>query len=86
MIVLKTKKLKTKKKIELEFYEKKWFKLVCLFAFFGWLFYLGWGTFQINKNKLIEIKVTVSEKWKSGGSKNPNCILKIFILLIFISP
>ena len=86
MIVLQTKKLKTKKKIELEFYEKKWFKLVCLFAFFGWLFYLEWGTFQINKNELIEIKVTVSEKWKSGGSKNPNCILKIFILLIFISP
>lgn len=60
-----------KGKIKLEFYEQKWFKLICLLAFFGWLFYLISPTFEINKNELIELNVTVNKEWKSGGQRNP---------------
>ncbi|MEP7092901.1 MAG: hypothetical protein ABI793_02505 [Flavobacterium sp.] len=63
--------MKIKKNIKLAFYETKWFKLICLFSFFGWLFYMMNDTFQINTNELIEIKATVNNKWKSGGTKNP---------------
>jgi hypothetical protein len=63
--------LKNKKNIELAFYESKWFKLICLFSFFGWLFYISCDTFEIKKDELIEIRVTVNEKWESGRTRNP---------------
>ena len=62
--------MKNKKNTTLEFHETKWFKLICLCFFFGWLFYISNDTFQINTNELIEIKVSVKNKWKSGGRRN----------------
>jgi hypothetical protein len=67
----KQTKLNNKKTNKLEFYEQKWFKLVCLFVFFGWLFYMIQTPFEIDKNELIELNVTVNKEWKSGGTKNP---------------
>ena len=67
----KEKKLSYKGKIKLEFYEQKWFKLICFFAFFGWLFYMIQPTFKINKNELVELNVTVDKEWESGGKRNP---------------
>jgi predicted DNA-binding protein (MmcQ/YjbR family) len=65
--------LKNKKNTnnELAFYEQKWFKLLFLFSFFGWLFYITIPSFQINSSELTEINVTVKEQWKSEGSRNP---------------
>ena len=63
--------LKNKKINKLEFYEQKWFKLVCLSIFFGWLYYMIHTPFKIEKNELIELNVTVNKEWKSGGTKNP---------------
>ena len=65
------KKLSKKKKSKLEFYEQKWFKLICLFLFFGWLFYMTQPTFKINKDELVELNVTVDKEWKRGGKSNP---------------
>lgn len=67
----KITKKANKENRELEFFEKKWFKLLCLFAFMGWLLYMWYPTFQINAKELKEIKVTVSEESKSGGRKDP---------------
>jgi hypothetical protein len=63
--------LSYKGKIKLEFYEQKWFKIICLVAFFGWLFYMIHPTFEINKNELVELNVTVDKEWKTGGQRNP---------------
>ena len=63
--------LDNKKKIKLGFYKQKWFKLVCLFAFFSWLFYVLYSPFEIDKNELVELSVTVDKEWESGGSRNP---------------
>jgi hypothetical protein len=60
-----------KGKIKLEFYEQKWFKLICFFAFFGWLFYIIHPTFEINKNELVELNVTVNKAWNTSGQRNP---------------
>ena len=68
---LNKQKLNYKRKNKLEFFEQKWFKLVCLFAFFGWLFYMTHTPFEINKEELMELNVTVNGKWKSGGHRNP---------------
>ena len=62
---------KNKNKNKLEFYEQKWFKLLCLFLFFGWLFYMTQPTFKINKEELVELNVTVDKEWKRGGKSNP---------------
>lgn len=67
----KQSNLKNNKKSKLELYEQKWFKLVCLLTFFGWLFYIMHSPFEIDKNELIELNVTVNNEWKSGGTKNP---------------
>ncbi|MXS70040.1 hypothetical protein GSF70_02265 [Flavobacteriaceae bacterium W22] len=63
--------LDNKKKIKLEFYEQRWFKLICFFTFFGWLFYITHTPFEIEKNELVELSVTVDKEWKSGGNRNP---------------
>jgi hypothetical protein len=65
------KNIKTKNKADKDFFEYKWFKLICLFSFFGWLFYMTYTPFEINKNELIELNATVIEKLKSGGQRNP---------------
>ena len=49
----------------------KWFKLICCFAFFGWLFYITYNPKKISDKELIEIKVTVNDKFESGGTRNP---------------
>lgn len=63
--------MKNKKSIELLFYEQKWFKLVFLFSFFGWLFYNSFIPYEINKNELLELDLTVKEKFESSGRTNP---------------
>lgn len=63
--------MKGKRKIELELYQRKWFKLICLFAFFGWLFYIINSPLEIDKKELIELSVTVENQWESGGTRNP---------------
>ncbi|SHM86900.1 hypothetical protein SAMN05444366_4404 [Flavobacterium saccharophilum] len=63
--------MRYKRKIKLEFHEEKWFKLICFFVFFGWLLYIINPTFQINKNELVELDVTVYKEWKTGGQRNP---------------
>jgi len=63
--------LKHKPKTKLEFYNQKWFKLTCLFAFFGGLWYITHTTLEINSNELISLKVTVNNEWESGGNRNP---------------
>ena len=60
-----------KGKIKLEFYEQKWFKLISFFALFGLLFIVIHPTFEINKNELVELNVTVDKEWKTGGQRNP---------------
>ncbi len=63
--------MKNTKNVKLEFYEQKWFKLICLLTFSGWLFSMIHSPFQIKSNELVELDVTVKGEWKSGGSKNP---------------
>lgn len=63
--------MKNKKSIELLFYEQKWFKLVFLFSFFGWLLYNSFIPYEINKNELLELDLTVTEKFESSGRTNP---------------
>jgi len=64
--------LKTKNSNNSAFYENKWFKLICCFVFFGWLFYLAFiPSLKVSPNELTAIKVTVNEKWESGGSRDP---------------
>jgi hypothetical protein len=63
--------LKTKQNNPIAFHETKWFKLTCMLCFFGWLFYMAYSPFEINKNELLEIRVTITEHSKSEGSRNP---------------
>ncbi|MFY7939175.1 MAG: hypothetical protein ACOVOQ_17475 [Flavobacterium sp.] len=60
-----------KKNIVNSFYENKWFKLLLSFCFFGWLLYLTYNPFKIEKDELIELKVITKEKWESGGTRDP---------------
>jgi hypothetical protein len=63
--------LKHKPKTTVKFYNQKWFKLTCLFAFFVWLWYITHTTLEINSDELITLKVTVNKEWESGGNRNP---------------
>jgi hypothetical protein len=54
-----------------DFFEQKWFKILCLFAFYIFLYYPFNGTFQIDEKELINLNVTVKENCKSGGRRNP---------------
>ena len=63
--------MKTKKNSKLEFYDQKWFKLICLLVFFGWLFSMIDTTFQIKSEELIELNVTVKGECKFGSPRNP---------------
>lgn len=53
------------------FFEQKWFKILCLFVFYIFIYYPFNGTFQIDAKELINLNVTVKENCKSGGRRNP---------------
>ena len=58
------------RKSEKEFFEQKWFKILCVIGFYIFLYYQFNGTFQIDEKKLISLHATVKENCKSGGQRN----------------
>lgn len=58
------------KEPEKDFFEQKWFKILCVIGFYIFLYYPFNGTFQIDKKELISLNATVKENCKSGGRRN----------------
>ena len=58
------------RKPEKDFFEQKWFKILCLIGFYIFLYYPFNGTFQIDEKELISLNATVKENCKSGGQRN----------------
>jgi hypothetical protein len=68
---LQLKDLRATTNIGKDFFNRKWFKLICVILFLGWLVYILYDPSEVNESQLKTLKVTVDKGWNSGRSKSP---------------